>query len=212
MSNFFFRLGTGITKTITIGLYVVKKGLRLVVPVLLGYLVQVSVVPYLTLLTGRGIMPNLMIAVLSVIVVAKGRLQAFWVGAFYGMVTELMLSTLLMVNLIFYPAATIFVGMFTGDKSEDRMTRERNKKGEVTIIHPYLRTLIAAASYCIFWETTMMVYWSLRGSILTVEMFWRALLNTLLTCGSTMLIMLPLRKWLGVHHQRKQQQPEYTMH
>ena len=211
MSKGFFRLGTGVAKLFSMCWLLFRQGLRFLLPVLLGYLLQVSVVPYMTLITGRGIMPNLLVAILSVLVVAKGGLQAFWASCFYGMVTELMMSTAPLFSLVYYPVLTFFASLFLADKSEDRMTRERNARGEVKLIHPYLRTLFAALFFTIVREAFLLVYTLIQGYLITPDRISHAVFNTLLTCSLTMLIMLPYRKWLGVVHVRRSKLPEYTM-
>ena len=54
----------------------------------LGYLSQVCIIPYFSL---GGVTPNLLFAVIGIITVAYGRVQALWAGLFYGLLLEILL-------------------------------------------------------------------------------------------------------------------------
>ena len=49
-----------------------------------------------------------MIARSDVFPVCDGRRRAFWVGAWYGIVMEIMLPSITFFNLLLYPVAAIF--------------------------------------------------------------------------------------------------------
>ena len=66
----------------------------------MGYLTQVCVMPYLSI---GGITPNLLFAVIGVITVAYGRVQALWAGLIYGLLLEIMLPSVPYVSLAVYP-------------------------------------------------------------------------------------------------------------
>ncbi|MGN0763286.1 MAG: hypothetical protein ACI4MK_07850, partial [Aristaeellaceae bacterium] len=81
--------------------------------VLLGYLFQVCVMPYFSV---GGVTPSLLFAVIAILTVGYGRLRALWVGGFYGIVMETMLSSLSMLNLLLYPLDAVFCSIFFADK------------------------------------------------------------------------------------------------
>lgn len=59
--------------------------------VVLGYLCQVCVMPYLAM---NGVTASMLFAVTAIVTVCYGKLRAFWVGAWYGIVMEIMLPSI----------------------------------------------------------------------------------------------------------------------
>ena len=55
-----------------------------------GYLMHVCVMPYLSI---GGITPNLLFAIIGIVTVAYGRVQALWVGLIYGLLMEIMVPS-----------------------------------------------------------------------------------------------------------------------
>ena len=86
--------------------------------VLLVYLLQACVMPYLKV---GGVTPSMLLAVIAIVTVGYGRLRALWVGAIYGILTETMMPSLTLLNLALYPVSAAFMSMFFADKSEKRL-------------------------------------------------------------------------------------------
>ena len=64
-----------------------RRYLTLLFLIPLGYLFHVCVMPYVSV---GGVTPNLLFAVIGVITVAYGRLQALWAGLVYGLLLEIL--------------------------------------------------------------------------------------------------------------------------
>ena len=168
---------------------------RYTVVVLLGYLMHVCVAPYIKV---GEISPHLMIAALAVITVAYGKLRAYWTGAVYGLITETMRPTLPFLNLFFYPVLSLLCGLLFSDKSEKRLEAERNLDQAAENINPYLRTIMCGAFGSLMYEFVNIAYIYLAGSDLNPVYFTHALCALIATTGATILIMYPVRRFLGI--------------
>ena len=65
-----------------------RRFFRFMLVVVLGYLCQVCIMPYLAV---NSVTPSLLFAVTAIVTVCYGRLRAFWVGGIYGILMEIML-------------------------------------------------------------------------------------------------------------------------
>ena len=68
----------------------VRRYLAFALIVFFGYLFQVCVIPYIH---PFGISPNFLYVIIGIITVAYGKLRAFWAGLIYGLLMEIMLSS-----------------------------------------------------------------------------------------------------------------------
>lgn len=161
---------------------------------LLGYLLQVCVMPYFRL---GDITPSFIIACTAVITVGYGRLRALWAGAFYGILLETFLASVPMMNLMAYPVVALLCSVPCADKSASRLQYERSIGKAGRNISPLLRTVLCAIlnAFCI--EVVNLVYAYLRGATMTAAAMGRALLCILSTAALTALVMIPLRRMLG---------------
>ena len=93
----------------------------------LGYFSEVCVMPYVKIF---GVTPNLLYAVIGIVTVAYGKLRAFWVGLIYGILMQIMLPSVTMLNLALYPLSTLFCSFAFADKPLKTLEYERatNKK------------------------------------------------------------------------------------
>ena len=92
--------------------------------VVLGYLCQVCVMPYLAV---NGVTASMLFAVTAIVTVCYGKLRAFWVGAWYGIVMEIMLPSITFFNLLLYPCLlyTSCTGTWAGRAAARRIRRIR---------------------------------------------------------------------------------------
>lgn len=171
--------------------------------VLLGYLLQACVMPYLKV---GGVTPSLLLAVIAIVTVGYGRLRALWVGAIYGILTETMMPTLTLLNLALYPVSAAFMSMFFADKSEKRLEYERSLGKAGRNVNPYLRTLGCAAMNALLYEIVNVFYMYLSGAELSMTMLYDSLADVLGTAALTAAIMLPVRRFLGFR--RLKREPE----
>ena len=169
--------------------------------VLLGYLLQACVMPYLKV---GGVTPSLLLAVVAIVTVGYGRLRALWVGAIYGILTETMMPSLTLLNLALYPVSAAFMSMFFADKSEKRLEYERSLGKAGRNVNPYLRTLGCAAMNVLLYEIVNVFYMYLSGAELSMTMLYDSLADVLGTTALTAVIMLPVRRFLGFRRLRRE--------
>ena len=160
--------------------------LRLLIVLMLGYLLQVCVVPYLSI---SDVTPHLIFAVIAIITVGYGRLRALWAGCFYGIVMEVMLPSVNLLNLALYPISALFCSAFFADKSETQLEYERSNGKPGRNTSPYLRTLGCCALNVLIYEIVNVFYMYLNGS--------RCLINILFTTLLALVLALPVRRFLG---------------
>ena len=167
---------------------------RFFLVLLLGYLLQVCVMPYFKL---GDVTPSMLLACTAVITVGYGRLRALWAGAFYGILLETFLTSVPMMNLMAYPVVALLCSVPCADKSASRLQYERSVGKAGRNISPLLRTVLCALlnAFCI--EVVNLVYAYLRGAALTSTAVGRAVMCILSTALLTALVMLPLRRMLG---------------
>jgi len=173
--------------------------------VLLGYLIQVCLMPYLRI---GDITPNLLCAVIAIMTIGYGKLRALWVGSIYGILMETMCPTIRMLNLVLYPLSAGFLSMFFADKTEKRLEYERSIGKAGRNVNAYLRTLGCAAANVLIYEIVNVVYIYLGGASITLAIIGKALANVFWTTALTAVIMLPVRRFLGFKKRKKDKHPE----
>ena len=159
------------------------------------YLVQVCVMPLLPLFDIRG---NILLACIAVIAITYSPFFAYISGAVAGMLMETMLSPFNFFNLIIYPVLALLGAYAFADKNERRLERERSlgKKGEN--ISPFIRIPLCAAVMMFVKEVVNRLYVYLSGEGITFFHFTRVLAAVLFTAGLAVIIMLPIRRLLGI--------------
>lgn len=161
----------------------------------IAYLFQVCVMPYLPI---SSITPNILIAVIAIVTVAYGRFFAFGSGAVCGILMEIMVASIDYMYLLIYPVMGFMGSLVYADKSERRLEQERSigKKGKN--MPAVLRTILCAGMDIAIYEVVNLTYVYLTGVDLSMIHLGRALISVLYTMGVTCVIMLPLRRFLGV--------------
>ena len=91
----------------------IRKYTILFVLTFLGYFSEVCIMPYVKIF---GVTPNLLYAVIGIVTVAYGKLRVFWVGLIYGILMQIMLPSVTMLNLALYPLTTLFCSFAFADK------------------------------------------------------------------------------------------------
>ncbi|MGN1019372.1 MAG: hypothetical protein ACI4O7_03285 [Aristaeellaceae bacterium] len=203
-----------------------KGQLKFFLVVLLGYLFQVCVMPYFSV---NSVTPSLLFAVVAILTVGYGRLRALWVGGFYGIVMETMLASLSMLNLLLYPLDALFCSIFFADKSDKKLEEERSigraavRKHDLRArlsslvdavrgapgqnANPYIRTPLCAGMNVLIYEVVNLIYIYLGGTVLTQTHYMRSLTNILLTVLLTVVLMLPVRRFLGFRKPVQEKRP-----
>ena len=178
-----------------------RRFFRFMLVVVLVYLCQVCIMPYLAV---NSVTPSLLFSVTAIVTVCYGRLRAFWVGSIYGILMEIMLPSITFFNLLLYPVAAIFSSLPFADKSDKRLEYERSLNKKAQNVNPHLRTVLCAGLNTLIYEGINLVYVNLGGSALTLTHISRAVIDVALTMLTAAVLMLPLRRYLG--YGRKQLQ------
>lgn len=181
-----------------------KHQLRFFLTVLLGYLIQVCIMPYLRV---GSVTPSFLFSMIAIVTVGYGKLRALWVGAIYGILMEIMLPSLPLLNLVLYPLSAVFCSIFFADKTEKRLEYERSIGKPGRNINAYLRTLLCAATNILIYEIVNVVYIYLGGTTLDWSHISKALADIVLTVLTTGVIMLPIRRFLGFKRIRQEKAP-----
>ena len=177
---------------------------KLILVILVGSLAQVAIMPYIRL---GDVTPSLLISITAIVTVGYGMLRGLWTGMFYGIVMEIMLPTVPMLNLLFYPISALFCAVLFADRSEAQLQYQRSigKRGRNT--SPLFRTVFCTMVNVILYEIVNLVYMYLSGATLTAALIQRSLTDVLATTLLTVVIMLPVRKLLGFRKKEETQAP-----
>lgn len=167
----------------------------------LGYFIEVCVMPYIVIFS---VTPNLLYAVIGIVTVAYGKLRAFWVGLIYGILMQIMLPSVTMLNLALYPLTTLFCSFAFADKPLKTLEYERVVKRQRRELSPWLRTVLCAILNTFVYETVQITYIYLGGSPLTVPHFMRGFADVILTGALCFLLLFPVRR--AIFGRRRDQQ------
>lgn len=179
--------------------------LKLFLFILVGYLAHVSIMPYVNL---GGMSPSLVVSCTAIVIVGYGMLQGLWAGMFYGIVLEIMLPTVPMLNLLFYPISALLCAVFFADRSAAQLQYQRSigKRGRNT--SPLFRTIMCTAVNMVIYEIVNLAYMYLSGATISMILIQRALTDALTTTLLTAIIMVPARKLLGFRKKEEARTPE----
>ena len=163
----------------------------------LGYFSEVCVMPYVKIF---GVTPNLLYAVIGIVTVAYGKLRAFWVGLVYGILMQIMLPSVTMLNLALYPLSTLFCSFAFADKPLKTLEYERAVSRQRVELPPWARTVFCAMLNTLVYETVQITYIYLGGNALTVPHFLRGIADVILTGVLCFLLQFPVRRLIFGHH------------
>ena len=157
----------------------------------LGYFAEVCIMPYVKIF---GVTPNLLYVVIGIVTVAYGKLRAFWVGLVYGILMQIMLPSVTMLNLALYPLTTLFCSFAFADKPLKTLEYERAVNHRRKELPPWLRTVLCTMLNTFVYETVQITYIYLGGSPLTVNHFLRGLTDVFFTGVLCFLLQYPVRR------------------
>ncbi len=166
----------------------------------MGYLTHVCIMPYVNIF---GVTPNLLYAVIAIVTVAYGRLQAFWVGLIYGLVMQVMLPAVSYLNLGLYALTSLFCAFVFADRSLRQLEMDRALNRKSRDIPPLLRTILCAMANVLVYETINIIYISLGGFELTSGHIFRGVLDVLLTGVLTLVVAIPVRRLIVGRREEK---------
>lgn len=168
-----------------------RRYLVFVLIIIFGYLFQVCVIPYIR---PFGISPNLLYVVIGIITVAYGKLRAFWAGLIYGLLMEIMLSSVPFLNLVIYPVTTLFCSFAFADKPLKTIEYERATNKKTKELPAWLRTVLCTALNSLIFEIVNVTYIYLGGTRLTFYHFIRAFAGVILTSLLCFILLFPLTR------------------
>lgn len=169
----------------------VRRYLAFALIVFFGYLFQVCVIPYIH---PFGISPNFLYVIIGIITVAYGKLRAFWAGLIYGLLMEIMLSSVPFLNLVIYPVTTLFCSFAFADKPLKTIEYERATNKKTKELPAWLRTVLCTALNSLIFEIVNVTYIYLGGTRLTFSHFIRAFAGVMLTSLLCFILLFPLRR------------------
>ena len=168
-----------------------RKYLILFLLTFLGYFAEVCIMPYVKIF---GVTPNLLYVVIGIVTVAYGKLRAFWVGLVYGILMQIMLPSVTMLNLALYPLTTLFCSFAFADKPLKTLEYERAVNHRRKELPPWLRTVLCTMLNTFVYETVQITYIYLGGSPLTVNHFLRGLADVFFSGVLCFLLQYPVRR------------------
>ena len=168
-----------------------RKYLILFLLTFLGYFAEVCIMPYVKIF---GVTPNLLYVVIGIVTVAYGKLRAFWVGLVYGILMQIMLPSVTMLNLALYPLTTLFCSFAFADKPLKTLEYERAVNHRRKELPPWLRTVLCTMLNTFVYETVQITYIYLGGSPLTVNHFLRGMADVFFTGVLCFLLQYPVRR------------------
>ncbi len=198
---------------------------RAAVMILLYYLVQTCVMPYLKVL---GVMPNLLMVIIAILTVSYGKKYAFVAGAMLGIILESMASNLRLFYLLVYPSlalvcAQVFADMSDVKREMRRISRAESQPEPATgarktllqrvkgfrfrrtspdDLNPHLRIPLNALLLTASYEVLMLIYVALDGVPVGFGHIGRTFVTLLYTMAATLVLMLPTRSFLGMYRRR----------
>ena len=185
-----------------------KRGLKAFLLALAAYLIQVCVMKHLSL---SGVSGSVLFAVLSVLTVSYGKKYAFCASCIIGMLMESMLANVPAMYVLAYPVITMLCAQLFADLTERQRERRLSDHQGKTIFSrlrqkempALMRIPLCALLMDLIWHTVMCVYMYLIGVELDFSHFSRLFRAVVYTGVLTLVLMLPLRAFLGMYRRPK---------
>lgn len=169
--------------------------------IVFGYLFEVCVMPYIKLF---GITPNLLYVVIGIITVAYGKLRAFWAGIIFGLLMQIMVPSVTLLNLALYPLTTLFCSFAFADKPLKTLEYERIVNRTRKELPPWLRTVLCTMLNVLIYETVQVTYIYLGGSPVTGSHILRGLADVICSGLLCLILQFPVRLAIFGHRRSPQ--------
>ena len=169
----------------------IRRYLVLIFLTVFGYLLQVCVMPYVRI---GGVSPNLLFVVIGIVTVAYGKLRAFWVGAVYGLLMQIMVPSVSYLNLGIYTISTLFCSFPFADKPLKTLEYDRAVNRTRKELPAWVRTVFCAMLNTLVYEAVNITYVYITGISLTAAHIFRGVLAVVLTGVLTLLLAFPVRR------------------
>ncbi len=169
----------------------IRRYLVLIFLTVFGYLLHVCVIPYVRI---GGVSPNLLFVVIGIVTVAYGKLRAFWVGAVYGLLMQIMVPSVSYLNLGIYTISTLFCSFPFADKPLKTLEYDRAVNRTRKELPAWVRTVFCAMLNTLVYEAVNITYVYITGISLTAAHIFRGVLAVVLTGVLTLLLAFPVRR------------------
>lgn len=156
-----------------------------------GYLFQVCAMPYIKI---GGVSPNLLFVIIGIVTVAYGKLRAFWVGAVYGLLMQIMIPSVSYLNLGIYTVSTLFCSFPFADKPLKTLEYDRAINRTRKELPAWVRTVLCTMLNTFVYEIVNLTYVYISGIRLTAGHIFRGLLDIVLTGLLALLLAFPVRR------------------
>ena len=132
--------------------------------------------------------------VIGIVTVAYGKLRAFWVGAVYGLLMQIMVPSVSYLNLGIYTISTLFCSFPFADKPLKTLEYDRAVNRTRKELPAWVRTVFCAMLNTLVYEAVNITYVYISGISLTAAHIFRGLLAVMLTGVLTLLLAFPVRR------------------
>ncbi|MBR4361037.1 MAG: hypothetical protein IKP32_10520 [Clostridia bacterium] len=200
-----------------------KRGLKALLITALAYLIQVCVLRHLPV---AGVTGSVIFAALAVLTVSCGKKYAFCSSCLTGMVMECMLSPVPALYAIAYPVIAMLGAQMFADMSDRQLERRRmlneNRRSRLAEtgakerwwsrfflqyregnLPAHLRIPLCAAVMDLMLNVVMCVYMYLIGQDIGFLHIARIFASVAYTSALAVVIMVPLRFFLGMYPKRR---------
>jgi len=202
----------------------IKKALKVLLITVLSYLIQACVMEHLKIADVAG---SVIFSALAILTVTCGKKYVFCASCIIGMIMESMLSNVPALYVIAYPVismlcAQAFADMNERQRERRRMNyeeRHRRREGKKQLfpflgkildffqrgdLPAHLRIPLCAGLMDLIMNIVLLVYMYLIGVEFGFIHIWRLLVAVLYTVALSILLMIPLRYFLGMYRRRSQ--------
>lgn len=206
-----------------------KKGLKVLLITVLAYLIQVCVMEHLAI---AGVMGSVIFAALAILTVSYGKKYTFCASCIIGLMMESMLSNVPALYVIAYPLISMLSAQAFADLNErqrERRTmhsseREYKRQGKKyassklgkTLLKvkdfftkeelpAHLRIPLCAALMDLLFNLVLCVYMYLIGVEMGFYHVWKVFVSVIYTVIISLMLMVPVRYFLGMYRRRSKQ-------
>ncbi len=190
------------------------KGLKVIFLTLFAYLFQACAMQYLTF---NSVTASLPFVTLAVFTVTLGKKYTFCASCVIGILMECMLATVPAMYLIAYPVIAMLCAQAFADRNErqrekrlEKRMNSKNKKSRPlffkwrqTDMPATVRIPLCAMLMDLIWHIVMCIYMYLIGVEISFVHFTRLFTGVLYTGTLALVLMLPMRWFLGMYRRKK---------
>lgn len=184
------------------------KGLKVLLLTLFAYLFQACAMQYFAI---GGVTASFPFITLAVFVVSLGKKYAFCTSCMIGICTECMLGEVPSLYLLAYPVITMLCAQFFADLTErqrEKRINDHRGKGFLSRLRQkempaLIRIPLCAVLMDLIFHIVMCVYEYLIGTEISFTHISRLVRSVLYTGALTVLLMIPMRAYLGMYRRNK---------